>query len=149
MDNKNNQNCGFKNGSLPSCAPLAMAYTPMQESVKPVYESAEALSRGTLFPGLDLPFMNMVNSGDLTGTPLGELMALDFVAHELGLYLDTHADDKEAFDMYQDVAKLAKTAHEKYAKLYGPINKTDLIGAQSYTWLKNPWPWDYKGKKED
>lgn len=80
-----NKNCGCKEGMLPSCAPLAMAYVPMQQSVKPVYSNAEALSRGTLFPGLDLPFMNMVNTGDMTGTPLGEVMALDFVAHELAL----------------------------------------------------------------
>lgn len=36
-----------------------MAYVPMQECVKPTYNTAEALSRGTLFPGLDLPFMNI------------------------------------------------------------------------------------------
>ena len=121
-----NNNCGFQNGTLPSCAPLAMAYVPMQESVKPVYNPAEALSRGTLFPGLDLPFMNMVNTGDLTGTPLGELMALDFVAHELALYLDTHSDDTEAFEIYKNILSLAKTAHEKYVKLYGPLTKQDL-----------------------
>ena len=74
-----------KNGSLPESAPLAMAYVPMQSSAKPAYNSAEALRRGTLFPGLDLPFMNMINTGDLSGTPLGEVMALDFAAHELAL----------------------------------------------------------------
>lgn len=144
MDN----NCDYKSGSLPSCAPLAMAYTPMQESVKPVYNNAQALSRGTLFPGLDLPFMNMVNSGDLTGTPLGELMALDFVCHELVLYLDTHCDDEEAFNMLREVQKLAKVARERFTKLYGPLNHKDLADMNSFTWLKNPWPWDYCGKRE-
>ena len=138
----------YKNGSLPSYAPLAMAYVPMQESVKPVYNSAEALSRGTLFPGLDLPFMNMVNTGDLTGTPMGELMALDFVSQELLLYLDTHEDDTEAFEMYKNVAELAKSAHDRYVKLYGPVKACDLIKAQSFTWLKNPWPWDYCARSE-
>lgn len=144
MDN----NCNYKSGSLPSCAPLAMAYVPMQECVKPIYNTAEALSRGTLFPGLDLPFMNMVNTGDLTGTPLGELMALDFVAHELALYLDTHCEDTEAFDMLKNILELASTARERYTKLYGPITKKDLAKAQSFTWLKNPWPWDYNAKME-
>lgn len=143
-----NNSCSCKSGILPECAPLAMAYVPMQQSVKPVYSSAEALSRGTLFPGLDLPFMNMVNTGDLTGTPLGEVMAIDFVAHELALYLDTHCDDDEAFGLYKNVLSLAETAREKYVKLYGPLTKADLIRAQSYTWLKNPWPWDYCGKSE-
>ena len=144
MDN----NCNFKSGKLMPCAPLAMAYVPMQESAKPAYNTAEALTRGTLFPGLDLPFMNMVNTGDLTGTPLGELMALDFVCHELVLYLDTHCDDTEAFEMLQSVQKLSKAAHEKYVKLYGPLMHKDLEYAKSFTWLKNPWPWDYCARTE-
>lgn len=143
-----NNTCGCKEGPLPVCAPLAMAYVPVQQSAKPMYSSAEALSRGTLFPGLDLPFMNMVNTGDLTGTPLGEVMALDFVAHELALYLDTHSGDEEAFEIYKSILALSKTAREKYVKLYGPLTKLDLSNAQSYTWLKNPWPWDYTGKSE-
>jgi len=141
-------NCDYKNGKLPECAPLAMAYVPMQDSVKPYYNSSQALSKGTLFPGLDLPFMNMINTGDLTGTPLGELMALDFVAHELVLYLDTHSDDSEAFDMLKSILQLAQTANEKYVKLYGPLNKADLLKSNSFTWLKNPWPWDYDAKSE-
>ena len=144
MDNNHN----FKSGSLPSCAPLAMAYVPVQECVKPTDNTAEALSRGTLFPGLDLPFMNMVNTGDLTGTPLGELMALDFVAHELALYLDTHCEDNEAFDMLKNILELASTARERYVKLYGPVTTNDIAKAQSFTWLKNPWPWDYCAKTE-
>lgn len=143
-----NNSCGLKEGSLPACAPLAMAYVPMQQSAKPMYGSAEALSRGTLFPGLDLPFMNMVNTGDLTGTPLGELMALDFVAHELSLYLDTHSGDEEAFELYKNILSLSKAAKDKYVKLYGPLTHGDLGQAQSYTWLKAPWPWDYCGKGE-
>lgn len=138
----------YKNGSLPESAPLAMAYVPMQSSAKPAYNSAEALRRGTLFPGLDLPFMNMINTGDLSGTPLGEVMALDFAAHELALYLDTHCGDEEAFGLYKNVLSLAKTAKEKYVKLYGPLTDADLINAHSYTWLKNPWPWDYCEKSE-
>ena len=143
-----NKHCGFKEGMLPSCAPLAMAYVPMQQSVKPIYSNGESLSRGTLFPGLDLPFMNMVNTGDLTGTPLGEVMALDFVAHELALYLDTHSEDEDAFELYKNVLNLSKSTKEKYVKLYGPLTQQDMSQAQSYTWLKNPWPWDYCAKKE-
>lgn len=143
-----NKNCGCKEGALPSCAPLAMAYIPMQQSVKPIYSNGEALSRGTMFPGLDLPFMNMVNTGDLTGTPLGEVMALDFVAHELALYLDTHSEDDDAFNLYKNILSLSKTAKEKYVKLYSPLTQQDLSQSQSYTWLKNPWPWDYCAKKE-
>lgn len=36
--------------------PLAMAYVPFQRWCN-TYEPAEALSRGTIFPELDLPFL--------------------------------------------------------------------------------------------
>lgn len=144
-----NNGCNYKNGTLPDCARLAMAYVPMQQSAKPMYNTAQAFSTGTLFPGLDLPFMNMINAGDLTGTPLGEVMALDFAAHELALYLDTHSGDEEAFELYKNILSLAHTAKDKYVKLYGPLTKQDMSLSKSYTWLKNPWPWDYCGKAEE
>ena len=145
MDNNNNT-CGYKCGALPSCAPLALAYVPMQQSATPAYDMAEALARGTLFPGLDLPFMNMVNVTPKGSTPLTELMAIDFVADELQLYLDTHKDDAEAFETYQNFLRLSKEAHRRYTELYGPLTHDDMVNSKSFTWLKNPWPWDYKGK---
>ena len=119
----------------------------MQDAAEPVYESGEALSRGTLFPGLDLPFMNVVNP-DLPDTPQTELMAICFVAHELGLYLDTHAEDEEAFALFQSMLAMQEEARRRYVELCGPIKKTDLFGADRYTWLYDPWPWDYIGRKE-
>ncbi|PWL75293.1 MAG: spore coat protein CotJB [Clostridiales bacterium] len=119
----------------------------MQTSATPAYEAAEALSRGTLFPGLDLPFMNIVNDTQPV-TPLTELMAIDFVTDELELYLDTHADDKEAFSMYQTFLALRKEARCRYAEKYGPVDQSDMLGENSYSWLKDPWPWEYQSKTE-
>jgi len=137
----------YKTGTLPADAPLAMSYVPMQRSAKPAYESIEALSRGTLFPGLDLPFMNIVNR-TLPSTPLTELSAIDFVCDELGLYLDTHADDMEAFDMYQTFLALKKEAHMRYVEKCGPIKKSDMHGMSDYRWLENPWPWEFRADME-
>ena len=146
--NRNKADDGYRYGTLPGVtAPLAMAYVPLQESVSPSYEANEALSRGTLFPGLDLPFMNIVNR-NVAVTPLTELMAIDFVVDELELYLDTHCDDMEAFAMYQTFLALQKEAHERYVQMCGPVQQTDMLGMDSYAWLNNPWPWDYQPKME-
>ena len=134
-------------GSLPSYAPLAAAYVPMQESAADSYEPAEALSRGTLFPGLDLPFMNVVND-TLPASPMTEMMAIDFVVDELELYLDTHSDDSEAFAMYQSFLALQREARERYARMCGPILQQDMLGADRYTWLGGPWPWEYRAGRE-
>lgn len=142
-----NADKNYKQGSLPgNTAPLVMAYVPMQSSATPSYEASEALSRGTLFPGLDLPFMNMVNQNN-DNTPLAEVMAIDFVAHELALYLDTHADDGEAFNMYQTFLALSKEAHTRYVQQYGPLCHSDMLGKNSYCWLNEPWPWEYQSRR--
>ncbi len=134
----------FRSGSLPGAfAPLAMSYVPMQDSAAPNYDASEALARGTLFPGLDLPFMNIVNE-KAPDTPTAELMAIDFVTDELELYLDTHAEDQEAFALYQNILALRKEARERYTARYGVITQYGQLGQDAYTWLRDPWPWDFQ-----
>ncbi|MGE4484743.1 MAG: spore coat protein CotJB [Oscillospiraceae bacterium] len=139
-----NDNCDFKNGPLPSCAPLAVSYVPIQQEAKPQYKSSEALTRGTLFPGLDLPFLNIPNkTNPYAGTPLGELMALSFMIGELNLYLNTHPNDQEAFEALKTCIMLYNEGQEKYSQMYGPISIGDLVNFKNYTWLHDPWPWEY------
>jgi len=145
---ENNNSCGYKCGTLPECAPLALSYVPMQQSSKPAYAPGEALARGTLFPGLDLPFKNIVNTMDVSNTAMGELMALCFVVDELKLYLDTHPTDTEAFDTMKNMIKLAKEAHRRYVDRYGPLKTTDLLYSEKYDWLDGAWPWNYRKTEE-
>ena len=119
----------------------------MQQNDPAHYALPQGLVRGTLFPGLDLPFMGMVNQTQEV-TPLTEMMALCFVAHELALYLDTHQDDAEAFAMYQSFLALKKEARERYVKQCGPVTHEDMLGMERYAWLDDPWPWDYDRQRE-
>ena len=88
-------------GRLPAMAPLANPYVPFQLENPPKYDARKGLIRGTLFPGLDLPFMGMVNTKELNVTPKTELQTLAFAIQELALYLDTHRDDHEALELYR------------------------------------------------
>lgn len=137
-----NTNCDVCQGPLPGCAPLALSMIPKQESHLPSYDPEEALAKGTLFPGLDLPFMNYVAKGPLQRTPLTELMALDFVTHELTLYLDTHKDDMEAFRAWKSFNALAQEAHRRYTELFGPVVVSDTADCAEWAWVNDPWPWD-------
>ncbi len=148
-NNVTQQACTDKQGHLPQCAPLGMSYVPAQTSAAPAYEPNVALQRGTLFPGLDLPFMNVVNKGKLTGTPMGELMAMDFVIKELNLYLDTHKDDTEAFETLQSMLVLYEEGRIRYEKKYGPLTIYDLKYSECFNWLCDPWPWDYQDGMEE
>lgn len=116
----------------------------MQASSVPSYDGAEALVKGTLFPGLDLPFMDYVARGEMENTPLAELMALDFVAHELALYLDTHPEDGEAFETWKTFTALAKEGRVRYAEMCGPVLRSDTALYDSWVWPETAWPWEYR-----
>ena len=133
--------CGYKCGALPECYPLASGLVAPQTDDSPRYKTDKALARGTLFPGLDLPLANIANSS-APDIPAAELMAIQFAAHDLSLYLDTHREDSEAFETYKELLGLYKEGARRYAQMYGPLTKTDLTGAEGYVWLDGPWPWE-------
>ncbi len=136
-----------REGKLPAMAPLANAYVPFQLENPPKYEPRKALVRGTLFPGLDLPFMGMVNKNEQPVTPLTELQSMGFMIQELALYLDTHRDDKEALELYRTYQKMYKDARKAYEKDCGPLNHMTHTEGE-YQWLDDPWPWEYAKNRE-
>ena len=146
LERKSQENT-MREGCLPSRAPLANPYVPFQMDNPPKYKSNEALIRGTRCPGLDLPFLNMVNNEELTMTPLTELQTLAFMIQELALYLDTHRNDKEATELYQQYQKLYNDGADKYEKICGPLNHLSQSEGE-YKWLKDPWPWEYAKNRE-
>lgn len=134
-------------GKLPATAPLANPYVPFQLENPPVYEAKKGIVRGTLFPGLDLPFMGMINQKDLPNTPLAELQTMAFAIQELALYLDTHRDDAEALDMYRAYQKMYAEGKKRFEKECGPMNHMSVSG-EKYRWLDDPWPWEYTAHRE-
>lgn len=135
-------------GTLPALAPLANPYVPFQTENPEQYEARKGLVRGTLFPGLDLPFMGMVNRKNLPITPTSELQVLCFAIQELALYLDTHREDSEALELYRRYQQLYHDISKEYMKKEGPLTHHDRTSAAHYEWLSDPWPWEYCGNKE-
>ena len=136
--------CDDAAGELPSCAPLAVPYVPFQQNDPKKYTQTDALANGTLFPGLNLPFHLKTTPSSLSESAVLELQALDFVLDELGLYLDTHKSDTEAFQLYRQYNKLAQEGLRRYEAKYGPLTKMAAAEMECYTWLNDPWPWEYQ-----
>ena len=134
-------------GKLPNPAPLANPYVPFQMESPPKYEARKALIRGTLYPGLDLPFMGMVNDKEKPDTPLSQMQTLSFVIQELALYLDTHREDTEALELYRAYQELREKSAKQYAAQCGPLNHM-MKGEGPYRWLDDPWPWEYCANRE-
>lgn len=145
--NKRPSDSSGRDGRLPAMAPLANPYVPFQLEDTPKYEARKGWIRGTLFPGLDLPFMNMVNTKEKAITPLTELQTMAFAINELALYLDTHRDDKEALELYRTYQKLYHDGAAMYSREYGPLNHKNPSEGP-YRWLDDPWPWEYSANKE-
>ena len=135
--------CPTGSGSLPSCAGLSVPYVPFQQENPQQYSQTDALRNGTLYPCLNLPFHLAVEGEAVPSTPLTELQALEFVVLELGTYLDTHPNDKEAFALFQQYVAMERSAKQAYEATYGPLTRSASAAGESYQWLHDPWPWNY------
>ena len=147
MERMRKQSTGME-GRMPSMAPLANPYVPFQLENPPKYEARKGMIRGTLFPGLDLPFMGMVNTQEKPITPTTELQALNFAIQELALYLDTHRNDTEALELYRNYQKMYMECRERCSAQRGPMNHLMPGTGEEYRWLDDPWPWEYCANKE-
>ena len=139
--------CPTGQGRLPGCGPFAVPFVAAQSASPDRYPQAKALASGTLYPDLDLPFHLKVKAADLPDGPLDQLRALEFVVLELGLYLDTHPDDKEAFWIFQKYAALAEKARTAYVDQSGPLTMADAAKGSRYAWIDGPWPWQYQDEE--
>ena len=145
--NRNRMAIQGAEGRLPASAPLANPYVPFQLEDPPKYEPRKAWIRGTLYPGLDLPFMGMVNKDLKKVSPLSDLQTLSFVLQELALYLDTHRNDREALNAYREYQKMYHKCMMEYNQTHRPLNH-NMPANGTYQWLDDPWPWEYCANKE-
>ena len=138
-------------GPLPCPASIAMAYTPMQQPNGCMFEPECALKRGTLFSGLELPLGNDYRVGTLPPTALSDVQASAFAALELALYLDTHPDDADALQLYNDYQRAANEKQAEFSRTYFPLTRAcNTNNSGSYSWINDPWPWQRRsGGKEN
>ena len=147
MDRYVNPTTGAE-GILPASAPLANPYVPFQKADPPRYTEGKAFIRGTMFPGLDLPFMGMVNETEKSATAMTQLQTLAFMIQELALYLDTHKDDTEALELYRKYQRQYHTCMAENQKQTGPLTHAMSGDGKAYEWLDGPWPWEFSKNRE-
>ena len=138
--------CGDACGTMPACAPLAVPYVPFQQQGSKKYSQVDALANGTVFPGLNLPFHMKAEAADLPDSCSTQLQALLFVVTELGMYLDTHRDDAEAFQLFKQYTTMAREAKQRYEEMHGPLTQMSAGQDAAYRWLDDPWPWEFKNE---
>ncbi|HWO97915.1 MAG TPA: spore coat protein CotJB [Bacillus sp. (in: firmicutes)] len=74
---------------------------------------------------------------------LEDIQGLDFTIMELNLYLDTHPDDKEAYEQLQATAEKVRELKKVFEENYGPLQLfgSNPLNQKDWTWSTSPWPW--------
>ncbi len=66
---------------------------------------------------------------------------LDFFIIDIHLYLNTHPDDKEAIELYNNYVMQVKKLREEYNMQYGMLLANNCTSKMPWQWIDNPWPW--------
>ncbi len=113
-----------------------------------ILDVEEGFLRGNMFRNEYVPYKNLtylkLNPKNDREKLLQKIMAYTFAITDLNLYLDTHPDNKEAFDLFKKYISDKKELTKEYMRTYGPLTVTKTTGVK-YNWLNNPWPWDKTG----
>lgn len=72
---------------------------------------------------------------------LRDLMALDFMLVDLGLFLDTHPGDADALAEYNGILERADALAGQYQSLCGPLYSFRSMNRGGWQWYRDPWPW--------
>lgn len=71
-----------------------------------------------------------------------ELQAVDFVLVELTLYLDTHPEDFDAINQFNQFAKERRRLKKVVESMYGPLQQYgNSYSGYPWNWNDGPWPW--------
>lgn len=73
---------------------------------------------------------------------LEEIQAVDFVLVELNLYLDTHPNDTNAIQQFNQQAYESKKLKKRFEKQFGPLmHYGRSYSGYPWNWDDTPWPW--------
>lgn len=132
----------------PPCPPapesraLAMVYG-VNQRLKQIWEPAQAIRSGTLYPELYKPMAEKSMPIDCPNASARQ--AISFSAWELRLYLDTHPDDAQALELYRRYC--GPMDRPGYACAFTPDGQDADVGSgcgERWRWLDNPWPWELR-----
>ena len=68
--------------------------------------------------------------------------AVSFAVDDSKLFLDTHPEDKEALEYFDNYNNAINRALNQYAAYFGPLTISTASCDRSWQWAKEPWPWE-------
>jgi len=106
----------------------------------------EGFRRGNIFSNIYWPYKkqtyNFVPKNDRQKMLL-DIMANEFYAHELNLYLDNFPNDRAKIELFNRYNKLASDLTTEYSKRYEPlVLRGNELKEVPWSWVDSPWPWE-------
>jgi len=143
---------------------LAIASVPMQQWGE-LYSKDEALNIGTIFQDLNMPFFAaesvlaskspIANKTDSNGTSMEQvnreelitkINEASFFQDDLTLYLDTHENDVQALQLYQQVSQELAQLRQQFAQEFYPLTRLCIPFCKNqeekFCWQEGPMPWE-------
>ena len=134
-------------------AHLAVASVPVQRWNGRLYEYAQALRTGTVFPELNMPFFaaETVPGEEALQAPGGsdapeqqererlmaQIHAVSFALDDVVLFLDSHPSEPEAVSLRKQLIEERKRLLKEYDEKFYSLTK-DCEGL----WTEGPMPWE-------
>lgn len=114
-----------------------------------ISNASEGFIRGNMFSNLFQPYIAgepfRLNPQNEREDSLNKLRATNFAVLDLGLYLDTHPDDAEALEIFNQYRTESIQLETEFERRYGPLTlHSDVLTAYPWTWIMSPWPWEVK-----
>ncbi|MCA1009497.1 spore coat protein CotJB [Halobacillus halophilus] len=71
-----------------------------------------------------------------------KIQMVDFALVELTLYLDTHPNDSQAIQQFNELAVQSRDLKANYEKHFGPLRQYGAsFSGYPWNWKDSPWPW--------
>lgn len=73
---------------------------------------------------------------------LMRVQTFSFALNEANLFLDTHPKSREALDYYHKAVKEYNDAVQTYITNFGPLDFTQVLSKDTWTWIEGCMPWE-------
>lgn len=78
---------------------------------------------------------------------LKQVQSYCFAVTDMQLYLDTHPDDKKAFELFKNLVMKAQELIAEYQDQYGPLSVHATAMCNGFKWIEGPWPWEKEANR--
>jgi len=119
----------------------------MLQQTQQLLDPPQGWMRGNMFANLYDPYKNYkpedVKPQNERQALLYQIMQYKFALTDLNLYLDTHPNDDNAIQLYNNYLNNEKQMCDKYESMYGPLTlDSEHLDKNTWVWKKSPWPWE-------